>query len=282
VLEMIVQAAQHDGPGAAAHLAAWANQRYDMGWTPEAVSQIQTRDLHDQLTAASEQWWDGGKLEALVDQAISDHADPAALATWVGERFGKAVTEDELAGLEAEALRKRLLDAGRAMLRGELTQLERFVLLQILDTSWKDHLYAMDQIKDSVGLRGYAERDPRIEYKREGSSQFTQMRRTVRDRVTDLIFRAKLTANAEPSNVYHDSHARQADPASGGSPAAAAAEQGTAQQRADLDAAQQAGSDRSAHLSRRQRRAAEKPTAAAASSKPTQPLKGKKRKRKSR
>lgn len=158
-----------------------------------------------------------------------------------------------------------LLARGRSFLRTELTQLERFVLLQILDQAWKDHLYSMDQLKDSVGLRGYAERDPRIEYKREGARQFAAMQQAVRDRVTDLIFRAKLTPNVQVRNVYHATEARHDEAGSAvaaaskhAAPAAAAggaAAQGSDEQRADLEAAERAGSDAAAHLSRRQRRA---------------------------
>ena len=68
-------------------------------------------------------------------------------------------------------------------LRGEMVQLERLILLEVLDPAWKDHLYAMDQLRDSIGFRSFSQLDPRIEYKREGSRQFEQFERLVRDRV---------------------------------------------------------------------------------------------------
>ncbi|MFW6061281.1 MAG: SEC-C metal-binding domain-containing protein, partial [Planctomycetota bacterium] len=80
--------------------------------------------------------------------------------------------------------------------------LERFVLLQIYDSSWKDHLLAMDHLKGSIGLRGYAEQDPRVAYKREGAQQFQDMLTGVRDKVTDMIFRVRLAPQAQVSNVY--------------------------------------------------------------------------------
>ena len=107
------------------------------------------------------------------------------------------------------------------MLRSELTVLESFVLLQILDTAWMDHLYAMDQLKDSVGLRGYAEKDPRIEYKREGAKYFIEMQKTIRDRVTDLIFKARLESRTQMRNVYVDQEAQHETPVSGIEAAAA-------------------------------------------------------------
>ncbi len=259
VLEMAFQAAQHDKDWAANQLVRWANQRYELGWTVEEVVKLTGAELHAKLTAAAKEWLQGGRLEATVDQAITQHPNPAELAQWAQERFGQRVTEDELRTLDSDARRQLLLSKGRTLLRLELTQLERFVLLQILDSCWKDHLYAMDQLKDSVGLRGYAERDPRIEYKREGANLFAQMQRTVRERVTDLIFRAKLTPNIEPRNVYQGqqaSHPEAAAPAHR-PPAAAAVPQGTQEQMADLQAAERAGSsDAGRAMTRKQRRAA--------------------------
>ena len=67
--------------------------------------------------------------------------------------------------------------------------MERALVLQLLDTAWKDHLLAMDHLRSSVGLRGYAQIDPKVEYKREGMRTFEQMWDTVGERTTDLIFR---------------------------------------------------------------------------------------------
>jgi len=63
------------------------------------------------------------------------------------------------------------------------------LVLQLVDTAWKDHLLAMDHLRSSVGLRGYAQVDPKVEYKREGMRIFDQMWNSVGERVTDLIFR---------------------------------------------------------------------------------------------
>ena len=62
-------------------------------------------------------------------------------------------------------------------------------MLQILDTAWKEHLLAMDHLRSSVGLRGYAQVDPKVEYKREGMRLFDTMWIGVGNYVTDLIFK---------------------------------------------------------------------------------------------
>ena len=101
----------------------------------------------------------------------------------------------------------RLLDAGREFLRREMTELERFVLLQINDSTWKDHLLAMDHLKSGIGLRGYAEQDPRVAFKREGAALFQDMLTGVQEKVTDMIFKIRLTAGQEMTSVYQVSSA---------------------------------------------------------------------------
>ena len=69
--------------------------------------------------------------------------------------------------------------------------MEKAVLLQILDSSWMEHLRAMDHLRSSIGLQGYAQIDPKVEYKREGMRIFAEMWNGIGDRVTDLIFRVE-------------------------------------------------------------------------------------------
>jgi preprotein translocase subunit SecA len=77
------------------------------------------------------------------------------------------------------------------------------VLIQIFDQSWKDHLYAMDMMRTGIGLQAFAERDPRIMYKKEGYRFFNEMMAGVRDKVTDLIFRARIIGQAETRSAYN-------------------------------------------------------------------------------
>ena len=67
--------------------------------------------------------------------------------------------------------------------------MEKVLLLQILDQSWMEHLRTMDHLRCSVGLRGYAQVDPKVEYKREGMRIFDEMWKGISDKVTDLVFR---------------------------------------------------------------------------------------------
>jgi preprotein translocase subunit SecA len=287
ILDMVFKGAQQDQGWAIEQLIVWARQRYQIEWTAEEVTKMTGPELGKALTEEAALWMHGDKLTDQCTQKAQElGSDPAAMAAWMKERFGVVMEDKEFA--EAEDVAELMIGKGRETLRAELTQLERFVLLQILDMAWKDHLYAMDQLKDSISLRSFAEKDPRIEYKREGSRQFGEMQKSIRDRVTELIFRARLSANVQVRDVYqgqeakHD-EARQAVGAgtqaagNAGSPAQAGA-QGTDQQQADRAAADRAGAgDRDSQMTRRQRRAAQ-----ARDRKSESASKPKQRKRKSR
>jgi preprotein translocase subunit SecA len=91
---------------------------------------------------------------------------------------------------------------GKEFLRKELSDLERYVLVQVYDTTWKDHLYAMDHLKDSIWMRSMAEKDPKIEFKREGHRMFQEMLEAIEDRVTDIVFKVRLEAGARARNVW--------------------------------------------------------------------------------
>ena len=89
--------------------------------------------------------------------------------------------------------------------------LEQFVMIQIFDTSWKDHLYAMDMLRTGVGLQAFAEKDPRTVYKREGYRYFNEMMQGIRAKVTDLIFRARIQGQVEQRSAYNVTAATHED-----------------------------------------------------------------------
>jgi preprotein translocase subunit SecA len=74
--------------------------------------------------------------------------------------------------------------------------------VQVYDSTWKDHLYAMDHMKESIHFRAFAEKDPKIEYKREGFRMFQEMLDNIEDRVTDIIFKVRLEGGARARSVW--------------------------------------------------------------------------------
>jgi preprotein translocase subunit SecA len=95
--------------------------------------------------------------------------------------------------------------------RDEMKRMERAVLLQILDNAWKDHLLAMDHLRASVGLRGYAQVDPKVEYKREGMRTFDLMWKGIDERVVDIVYRIEQVEDDALRSTWHETAAIHAD-----------------------------------------------------------------------
>ena len=87
------------------------------------------------------------------------------------------------------ANRAILWNAFDAVYRPEMRGMERSLLLGRLDASWKNHLYTMDHLRSGIGLVGYAQVDPKTEYKRQGMKEFDTMWELLQDKVTDAVFR---------------------------------------------------------------------------------------------
>jgi preprotein translocase subunit SecA len=179
-------------------LANWANRKYNAGFTVEHLQNAKPRDLHGELLTLSRDYNDG-RLDEEIGRQVGS-LKRSELVQWANQRFNASLQEEDLA--EGDGARQRLIEAGREFLRAELAHLERYVLLQVYDSTWKDHLYAMDHLKDSIWTRSFAEKDPKTEYKREGFRMFNEMLESIDDRVTDIIFRVHLEAGARARNVW--------------------------------------------------------------------------------
>ena len=118
-------------------------------------------------------------------------------------------TAEELKDLGPDALRQELHDTVQkayqqkeADLGPELMrQLEKMVMLQVIDYHWKDHLLSMDHLRDGIGLRGYGQKDPLIEYKREGYDMFAAMMSRIKGDVLDRLFHVQAVRGEEPPPV---------------------------------------------------------------------------------
>ncbi|MDD5254654.1 MAG: SEC-C metal-binding domain-containing protein, partial [Candidatus Omnitrophica bacterium] len=99
--------------------------------------------------------------------------------------LGRQELEEKLAGLVRRIYEEKEAQIGADLLRN----LERTVFLQIIDSKWKDHLYAMDNLKEGIGLRAYGQRDPLIEYKREAFTYFNQMILGIEEEALEVLFR---------------------------------------------------------------------------------------------
>jgi preprotein translocase subunit SecA len=80
------------------------------------------------------------------------------------------------------------------------THVERMVLLQMIDISWKDHLYELDQLRHSIGFRAYAQKDPKIEYQKESFALFESTMRKIRENTIKYVFKVQIDAKMHNSN----------------------------------------------------------------------------------
>jgi len=83
-----------------------------------------------------------------------------------------------------------------------LRNLERMVFLQIIDSKWKDHLYAMDSLREGIGLRAYGQKDPLIEYKREAFGMFSQMVGAIEEDAVQTIYKLEAVKPERVSGVF--------------------------------------------------------------------------------
>ncbi|MBK7405093.1 MAG: hypothetical protein IPJ41_10780 [Phycisphaerales bacterium] len=194
VMQMTMSMARQNPQAALAQLATWAKRRHGFEWTEETVKTTPPQQVRQQLLDASAKFVHENVIEHEVEAAQAC-ADDESLDAHFRERFGVGLP-DAMRFLEPDERPDAIRSRVENLLRAELLYLERTILLEVLDTTWKDHLYAMDQLRDSIGFRSFSQQDPRIEFKREGSRLFHQMDQSVRDRVTDYIFKARINPGA--------------------------------------------------------------------------------------
>jgi len=134
------------------------------------------------------------------DKVRQDEWNLEGLRKEVERRFGINVEREELQGLSREELLellgKKVIEAYEGKeeeVGGEhLRNLERMVTLYILDNLWKDHLLAMDHLREGIGLRGYGQKDPLNEYKKESYELFMDMIDRLKTQVVETLFRLQV------------------------------------------------------------------------------------------
>jgi len=149
----------------------------------------------------------------------SRRLDREGLLAWARQRFDPTLDESSVASADLDDLRatlSKVSDRRHALGgddRDEMKRMERAVLLQILDNAWKDHLLAMDHLRSSVGLRGYAQVDPKVEFKREGMRTFDLMWKGIDERVTDIVYRIEQVEDDALRSTWRETAATHADAA---------------------------------------------------------------------
>jgi len=182
------------------------------------LSEEEVSDLRGYVMATAEELLDD-RVELYIGKDIEeDDWDLAALQREVTQLF--ALEESDFRGLDDMAtedvrdeLWKRIVakyeDKEKIVPRDILTRVERDIMLQIVDQQWKDHLYSLDHLKEGIGLRGYGQRDPLVEYKKESFALFQDMRGRIEEEVVRYLWWLKPVLEREGAEAKISAPVRQ-------------------------------------------------------------------------
>jgi len=192
IMQTTMVIARQDQAVAFDGLVKWAHERVGMELSVDQIKTTPPAKMRQQLIDAMLQAVENDDLEEKINGALATTSDDE-LDEYLTKLFNQGITK-RMRYLEEEEREDAIRARVETLARPELVQFEQMVLIETLDQAWKDHLYEMDQLRDSIGFRAIAQTDPKIEYKREGQRMFLTMMREIRERVTDVIFKARLAA----------------------------------------------------------------------------------------
>ncbi|MFW6158745.1 MAG: SEC-C metal-binding domain-containing protein, partial [Planctomycetota bacterium] len=145
-------------------------------------------------------------VDIFLDSDLSDEGrNLAGLADKMNRKFDLGLDPFELSKLAPSAIRDLIEDRAFAALdertakmgRRQLHWVARVLILQAIDSRWKDHLELMDHLKSGIGMRGYAAVDPKIAYKKEGYEAFDVMVASIHEEVSDMLLKVEIELGTE-------------------------------------------------------------------------------------
>ena len=167
------------------------DEQKDLKWVIMPMIQRTINRIVDLHTQGEKEDWD---LQTILDFAISDMVSPDQISL---EDFqGKSADEIksmlmDLANNEYKEKQEQLYDAS------QMLEFEKVVILRVVDSHWTDHIDIMDQLRQSIGLRGYGQQNPLVEYQREGYKMFEEMIADIEYDATRLFMKAEIRQNMQ-------------------------------------------------------------------------------------
>ncbi|MFN2240372.1 MAG: SEC-C metal-binding domain-containing protein, partial [Thermoanaerobaculia bacterium] len=131
--------------------------------------------------------WNEAELDAELFDFFGLHMADTGIDT---KELGREAVREDLVAF----VRKRYEEKESALGAEVMALHLRYIMLQVIDAQWKDHLLMIDHLKEGIGLRGYGQRDPLIEYKRESFEMFQQMMERTQDRVVKFLWKAEVVS----------------------------------------------------------------------------------------
>ena len=179
---------------------------------------VEGRDLEQELlTLIADAVRDG--VDLYVGAKLPpEEWDLEGLAGWFEQRFGVPAGIPQEARGDLDAVEEHLIERAKqafhhrceAVGKEAMIDFGRYLALRTIDIKWKDHLHAMDVLMSGIGLRSYAQLDPKIEYKSEGGEMFETMLIGIADEFTDMFFKVQVEERTgrEMADVYAVSETR--------------------------------------------------------------------------
>lgn len=162
---------------------------------------------------------DGIVDEIAQDRVTADEWDWQTCDQRIEEIFQRkpSWSDEERAGFKEENLRQAIEQVAQAAKESQdelngadnMRQVERIILLQMVDSHWKEHLLNMDHLKEGIGLRGYGQKNPLNEYKREAFDLFGTMIETVKQQTVTNLMRVRLMKQEEVERLEEERRQRQ-------------------------------------------------------------------------
>ena len=204
-------------------LAQWASQRFDDSFSLEQFNNIQRDEIRKLLVEKSRVKQQAAQstiatLNEKISKLSSDGNVPlksangaaSSLSDWFRDHLRRDLPLEQVDQLEPEQLKEKLEAIVEDHFHPEMRRMERMVLLDVVDSAWKDHLLAMDYLRSAVSQRGMAQLDPKVEYKREGMRLFGSLWQSIGERVTDLVFRMEQMSEGAVRETFVETKATHA------------------------------------------------------------------------
>jgi len=176
-----------------------------------------------------------GILASFIDARLPERAHPSqwdwnGLETDILTQFGVKIRREDLENLDRRQIEQDINDQlvkkyeeKEAMIGTELMrETERMIMLNVIDNQWKDHLLSMDHLKEGIGLRGYGQKDPLVEYKKESYVLFTDMMDRIEDETSRWLFFMQRVEEPQHQVPHPELWEDEEEPEEGGEPVAVA------------------------------------------------------------
>ncbi|MBI3039259.1 preprotein translocase subunit SecA [bacterium] len=170
---------------------------------------LEQSDIHEDMLGMAQEVMEGVLRRNMNPEVDPDDWDYNSIVEQLGKVFPIQVSSDQLKRYSVDELKEELMNLIKAKLdekeaeigQTEFRQMEKYLLLQIVDSKWKDHLYNIDNLQDGIHLRSGGQRDPLVEFKIEGFQIFQDMIESIKEELLYYLFRMQYSPAEEKEAI---------------------------------------------------------------------------------